>query len=208
MNAKTNEDEDEVWNPDGIKIKNDDMGFCNVCNSWQTICNFLENDKIKQPCKSCYVCDDEDEDGEYMNELIECNEEMNAEIKFKTNERNINCCRENEADKLVRNIEQVYICQGCNCDINDNGFCSEGCIFDDEVQPHCQVCFNMNSNLFVTKNALNPICRGKCVKKLIEKQSGLQTEIEENKLKINNLIAEHKQKDVEIDNLLEKYKSK
>jgi hypothetical protein len=123
---------------------------------------------------------------------------MNAD---KTNERNINCF---EADKIVRNIEQVYICQGCNCDINDNGFCSEGCIFDDEVQPHCQVCFNMNSNLFVTKNALNPICRGKCVKKLIEKQSGLQTEIEENKLKINNLIAEHKQKDVEIDNLLEK----
>ena len=99
---------------------------------------------------------------------------MNAEIKFKTNERNINCCscgsrtadyyftaqsmctigcgrgienwcfrceddlRENETDKLVRNIQQVYICQGCNCDINDNGFCSEGCRFgeDDEDEYH------------------------------------------------------------------------
>lgn len=85
--------------------------------------------------------------------------------------------RENETDKLVRNIEQVYICQGCNCDINDDGFCSEGCTHgqdddedeDDEIQPHCQICFNMNSNKFVTKNALKPVCSGKCVAKLIEK---------------------------------------
>ena len=41
---------------------------------------------------------------------------------------------------------------------------------DDEIQPHCQICFNMNSNLFVTKNALKPVCSGKCVAKLIEKQ--------------------------------------
>ena len=40
---------------------------------------------------------------------------------------------------------------------------------DDEIQPHCQICFNMNSNLFVTKNALKPVCSGKCVAKLIEK---------------------------------------
>ena len=111
---------------------------------------------------------------------------MNAEIKFKTNERKIDCCscgartadyyftaepmgcggienwcfrceddlRENETDKLVRNIEQVYICQGCNCDIEDNGFCSEGCTHgqdddeeegsttneDDEEDKICECC--------------------------------------------------------------------
>jgi hypothetical protein len=42
---------------------------------------------------------------------------------------------------------------------------------DDEVPPHCQICWNMNSNDFVTKNALNPVCSGKCVAKLIEKHS-------------------------------------
>lgn len=39
--------------------------------------------------------------------------------------------RENEADKIVRNIEQVDICKGCNCDIDDNGKCGKECRFAD-----------------------------------------------------------------------------
>jgi len=49
---------EKKWNPDGIKIKNDEMGFCTVCNCWEPICKFLEGDKIVQPCKSCYTYDD------------------------------------------------------------------------------------------------------------------------------------------------------
>ena len=50
-------DEEEAepeWNPNGIKIKDDDSGLCNVCNKWQPICKFQEGDIIKQPCKECF----------------------------------------------------------------------------------------------------------------------------------------------------------
>ena len=48
------DEEEEEWNPDGIKIKDDDSGLCNVCNKWQPICKFQEGDIIKQPCKECF----------------------------------------------------------------------------------------------------------------------------------------------------------
>ena len=61
----------EDYNPDGIKIKDDDMGLCNVCNSWKSICKFLENDKMEQPCKDCFDCDE----GSTTNEEEEADDE-------------------------------------------------------------------------------------------------------------------------------------
>jgi len=57
-NGEYDEEEAEPeWNPNGIKIKDDDSGLCNVCNKWQPICKFQEDDIIKQPCKDCF-CDE------------------------------------------------------------------------------------------------------------------------------------------------------
>jgi hypothetical protein len=81
---------------------------------------------------------------------------------------------------------------------------------DDEIQPHCQICFNMNSNLFVTKNALKPVCSGKCVAKLIEKHKSedsdddvpvaqlIQRKVAENKQTVADLLLEKNKKQEEL----------
>lgn len=82
------------FNPDGIKINNHDMGFCNVCNRWEPICKFLEDDKIKQPCKGCY-------DGEY--------DEIDDDIDDK--QFNCDCCE-------VYFNEGKDNCKKCGFDMN------------------------------------------------------------------------------------------
>jgi hypothetical protein len=57
--AEPDEEAEPEWNPNGIEIKDDDSGLCNVCNKWQPICKFQEDDIIKQPCKDCF-CDEKE----------------------------------------------------------------------------------------------------------------------------------------------------
>ena len=57
---------------DCVKIKDDDMGLCNVCNKFQPICKFLENDKIEQPCKDCFDCEDCGNNCEPNGECFDC----------------------------------------------------------------------------------------------------------------------------------------
>jgi len=53
-------------------------GFCKTCNSWVDLSRFYNIDGYYQPCKDCYVCDDDltysdtDDDNEYMNEPMDC----------------------------------------------------------------------------------------------------------------------------------------
>ena len=37
-------------------------GFCKTCNCWVDLSRFYDIDGYYQPCKDCYVCDDDDED--------------------------------------------------------------------------------------------------------------------------------------------------
>jgi hypothetical protein len=80
--------------------------------------------------------------------------------------------------KWIEEEEEIFVCKKCDNfeeDSDEEGSTTnesdEDEEEDDEVPPHCQICWNMNSNNFVTKNALNPVCSGKCVAKLIEKHS-------------------------------------
>ena len=55
------DDDDDDDEEEEEEEEGDEM-LCNVCNTVQPICKFLEGDKIEQPCKSCgfYVEDGED----------------------------------------------------------------------------------------------------------------------------------------------------
>lgn len=110
----------DEWNPDRIKIKNDEMGLCNVCNSWQPICKFQEDDIIKQPCKDCYEeakadgWDDED-----IQKCYNCDEVLDEDMHIfcyrKGDDEMVHCqqCAEDcyeeaKADGWIRDDDNEY----------------------------------------------------------------------------------------------------
>jgi len=115
-------DEEEAepeWNPNGIEIKDDDSGLCNVCNKWQPICKFQEDDIIKQPCKDCF-CDDITSDEEV--------EDAKHREEFPDHERcdECDCCIGCGCCECEKEEETKYTCEECGTHDEDEVGISTG----------------------------------------------------------------------------------
>jgi hypothetical protein len=110
------EESNDEWNPDGIEIKDDELGLCNVCNHWEPICKFLEEDKIKQPCKGCYSCDDDDLDE--FDDCI-CEEDENGDTITNKDCPAHDCCKICSQGKKCKFNDMAWLCYDCQKQIDD-----------------------------------------------------------------------------------------
>jgi len=83
-----------------VNADDEDEGFCNKCYCWEPICKFLEDDKIQQPCKACYIHPD---DISVLDEDVTANI-MDAFKQFLSKQKGF---------EVIENSDNKY---GYNCD--------------------------------------------------------------------------------------------